>query len=281
MLRFGLPISVGNAASFASRRVDNAIVSSLFGVDVVGAYNLAYNVADVPAVQVGEQVGDVLFPSFATMDRERCRAALVRSTGLLALITFPLAVGLGAVATTTVRTLLRPEWRDVGPMLAILSALSVVRPVGWTISSFLLARDMPRVDASLELFKLTTLVVLLLTVGRGGPLWACGAVGAAFGAHALASMVVVQVLEGIPLAGFVGRCAPPLLACAPMVAAVMLVRRLGSPAHPRGLDLALEILTGAVTYALLAPIIARSTTQDLLGLLRRTLRRPLPASVVD
>ena len=137
MLRFGLPMSVGNAAGFASRRVDNAIVSGLFGADVVGAYNLAYNVADVPAVQVGEQIGDVLFPSFANMDGPRRRAALLRSTGLLALVTFPLAVGLGAIAPTTVETLLRPEWHDVAPMLAVLSVLSVVRPVGWTISSFL------------------------------------------------------------------------------------------------------------------------------------------------
>jgi PST family polysaccharide transporter len=282
MLRFGLPMSIGNAASFASRRVDNAIVSSFFGVDVVGAYNLAYNVADVPAVQVGEQVGDVLFPSFANMDAERCRGALLRSTGLLALVTFPLAVGLGAVAETTVRTLLKPEWRDVGPMLAILSALSVVRPVGWTISSYLLARNRPRVDASLEAFKLATLALLLFTVGRTGPLWACAAVGAAFGAHAVASMLVVQWLDGVSFAAFGARCAPPLLACAPMVGAVILVRHLASAVgrHLRGLDLALEIVTGALAYALAAPVIARTTSRDLLGLLRDTRRRRSPAPVV-
>jgi hypothetical protein len=55
MVRFGLPMSLGNAAGFASRKIDNAIVSGLFGADVVGAYHLAYNMADVAAVQVGEQ----------------------------------------------------------------------------------------------------------------------------------------------------------------------------------------------------------------------------------
>jgi len=108
MLRFGLPMSIGVGAGFASRRVDNAIVSSLFGPDVVGAYNLAYNVADAPAVQVGEQIGDVLLPSFSAMSPEERRAALVRSTALLTLVTFPLSVGLGAVAPSLVRTLLRP-----------------------------------------------------------------------------------------------------------------------------------------------------------------------------
>ena len=224
MVRFGLPMSVGNAAGFASRKVDNMIVSGLFGADLVGAYNLAYNVADVPAVQVGEQIGDVLFPSFASMDGARQRAALVRSTGLLALVTFPLAVGLGAVAPTAVQTLLPPEWSDVAPMLAVLSVLSVVRPVGWTIASYLLAQDRPRIDAALEVLKLASLVGLLLTLGRAGPLWACSAVGIAFALHALASMVVVQVMDGIRVTAFLRRTAPPLLACVPMVVAVLAAR---------------------------------------------------------
>jgi lipopolysaccharide exporter len=274
MVRFGLPMSVGNAAGFASRKVDNAIVSGLFGADIVGAYNLAYNVADVPAVQVGEQIGDVLFPSFASMDGPRRRAALLRSTGLLALVTFPLAVGLGAIATTTVRTLLKPEWHDVAPMLAILSVLSVVRPVGWTISSYLLAQDRPRIDAALELVKLSALVGLLLTLGRAGPLWACCAVGFAFGLHALASMVIVQVLDGIRVAEFVRRSALPLAACVPMLAAVLAARHLmsGLPWPARGSHLIGEIIAGAAAYIAVAPFVARGPARDVLGLIRRTVR---------
>jgi PST family polysaccharide transporter len=278
MLRFGLPMSIGTAAGFASRRVDNAIVSGLFGVDVVGAYNLAYNVADVPAVQVGEQIGDVLLPSFAHMDAETRKAALVRSTGLLAMVTFPLAVGLGAVAPALVDALLRPEWRDVGPMLAVLSVLSVVRPVGWTISSYLLARDKPRVDAALELLKLGSLVGLLLTVGRAGPLWACAAVGLAFALHAFASMVVVHWLDGVTVTSLTARCAGPLAACAPMAAAVLAVGALLARAsvHP-GVALCVEIPAGAVAYALSAAVLARSTFDDLRALLRRAVSRsPAP-----
>jgi lipopolysaccharide exporter len=272
MVRFGLPMSIGNAAGFASRKVDNAIVSGLFGADIVGAYNLAYNVADVPAVQVGEQIGDVLFPSFANMDGPRRQAALLRSTGLLAILTFPLAVGLGAIAPTTVETLLKPEWRDVGPMLAILSVLSVVRPVGWTISSYLLAQDRPRIDAVLEVVKVAALVGLLLTLGRQGPLWACSAVGFAFGLHALGSMLVVQVTDGIRITEFVRRSAPAMVACIPLVLAVLAVRHLMSHFawSPRGGHLIVEILAGGAAYLAVAPIVARGTTRDVLGLVRLT-----------
>jgi PST family polysaccharide transporter len=277
MLRFGLPMSVGAAAGFASRRVDNAIVSGLFGTSVVGAYNLAYNVADVPAVQVGEQIGDVLLPSYAHMPGESRKAALVRSTGLLALATFPLAVGAGAVAPTLVAALLKPGWQDVAPMLALLSALSVVRPVGWTISAYLLVEDQSRADAALEVFKLLAVVGLLLTVGREGPLWACRAVGIAFALHAFASMAVVQALDGPSVTSLVAQCLPPLAACAPLAAAVFLARLGWSHAgvHLRGVGLAIEIIAGAVAYLAAASVVARSTWRDMVDLVKRAARERL------
>ena len=283
MFRFGLPMSVGTAAGFAARRVDNAIVSGLFGASVVGAYNLAYNVADVPAVQVGEQIGDVLLPSFATLDTPRRKAALLRSTGLLALVTFPLAVGLGVTAPTVVSALLKPEWRDVGPMLALLSALSVTRPVGWTISAYLLAQNRPRADAVLELFKLAALVGLLLTLGRAGPLHACVAVGVAYGLHALASIAVVHALDGVTVRAFVTRCAPPLVACIPMAAAVLASRHLLAShggAAP-GVGLVVEVLAGAWVYVAAAVLLAGTASRDLLALARMTLRSRIEPSTGD
>jgi PST family polysaccharide transporter len=272
-------MSVGMGAGYASRRIDNAIVSGLFGADVAGAYNLAYNVADAPAVQVGEQIGDVLLPSFSRMDGRERRVALLRSTALLALVTFPMAVGLGTVAPTLVAALLRPEWQDVGPMLGLLSVLSVVRPVGWTISSYLLARDQPRLDAAIEVVKLGSLVMLLLTLGRWGPLWACAAVGLAFAIHACVSMVAVQVLDGISVAALARECAPPLMACAPMVVAVLSSRlALAHVGVRRGpATLAIEVAIGTVAYVISALAIARSASTDLLAVVGRVRRDRLAA----
>jgi PST family polysaccharide transporter len=284
MMGFGLPFSVGASAAFASRRFDNALISSLFGVQVVGVYNLAYNVADVPAVQVGEQIGDVLLPSFGYMDRPQQKDALVRSTGILGLIVFPLAVGLGAVAPTMVHAILRPEWADVGPMLMVLSALSVTRPVGWTIGSYLQARNRPKTIMILELLKLVAICFFIVIMGELGPLWACGGVGVAFAAHAAVSMWTVRRLDGITFTEFLRPSLPPLIACLPMAAAVFAVRYAMRAA---GVDwrlaaLGVEIAVGALTYIAFAFLIARRTTDDFLGLVRHTIDRrrgrlsPLP-----
>jgi PST family polysaccharide transporter len=272
---FGLPLAIGSWASFASRRWDNLVISAMFGPRIVGEYNLAYNLADIPAIQVGEQVGEVLLPSFAHMPPAERKDALIRSTGLLSLVIFPLAVGLGAVAPSLVKTLLRPEWAGVAPMLMVLSALSVTRPFGFTIASYLQASNLPRAAMWLNLSKVAILLGSVVLLGQLGPLWACVGVGVAFGIQAHASMAVVAQKDAIRIGAFLRPCVGPLLACVPMALAVTGVRiglaELGLDA--RGVSLVVELVVGAVTYVLSAFLFARTVTRELLDLVRAAARR--------
>jgi lipopolysaccharide exporter len=273
LLAFGVPMSLGALCEFATRRWDNLLVSRFFGPGPTGMYNLAYNLADVPAIQVGEQIGDVLLPSFSRMDPARRPDAFVRSLALLGLVVFPLAVGLGVVAPTLVATIFDPRWRELGPMLVLLSALSVARPVGWTVASYLQARQQPRSIFWLEGCKLLLLVGGIVTFGRHSPLWTCAAVGVAFGGHALASLLVIQKLDGIPLRRSLSCLLPALSACLVMSVAVLLVRALlsGTSLVP-GARLALEVFSGAGTYLVAAPLLAKKVTQELLSKVRVALR---------
>ena len=265
LFAFGIPVSLGAFFAFAARRGDNLLVSRFFGPGPTGMYNLAYNLADVPAIQVGEQIGDVLLPSFARMDPAHRPDALVRSMTLLALVVFPLAVGLGAVAPTLVATIFDARWRPIAPMLVLLSALSVARPVGWMVESYLQARQRPQLIFWLEGFKVFALVVFIVTFGRIGPLWTCGAVGIAFGAHALACLWVVRKIDGVPLRRSLSGLLPALAACVPMVVAVLvsrhfLARHGGSTP---GVALGVEVLVGASSYVVATLIVARDATRDL------------------
>jgi PST family polysaccharide transporter len=268
---FGLPLSLGGFASFVARRWDNMLTSRYFGPAIMGAYNYAYNLADVPAMQVGESIGDVLLPSFAHLEGQKKRDGLVRSTRLLALIMFPLAVGLGAVSATLVGVFFDRRWADVAPMLTMLSALSLTRPIGYTTNSYLVSANRPMTSSLLECVKLGTLILAIVTFGRLGPLWVCGAVGLAFSLHAILGLVVVHHLDGVPIGHTVGGLIPPLLACVPLVGGVLGVRALF--AHPSVICLGLEVIAGAIGYTIGALVIARSTSRDFLNLLRSVLRK--------
>ena len=274
MLAFGLPVSLGALAAFASRRWDTLLVSRFFGPASAGPYNIAYSLAELPAVHVGEHVSEVLLPSFARMDPERRPDVLARSLRLLGLVMFPLAVGLGAVATTLVRAVLVPAWQPAGPMLTLLAAMSAGVPIGATVAAYLQAHHRPVAVMALEASKLVVMLLLVVTIGRLDPLGVCLAVDIGFIAHALISVAFVARVEGAPAGALLVGLVRPLLACVPMVAAVAAVR-VGAAAigwtEPVTLLIA-ETLAGAAAYGGAALLVAREATDDLIDLARRSLR---------
>ncbi len=275
LFRFGVPISIAALASVASRRWDNLLFAGLFGPATMGLYNLAYNLADLPATHVGEHIGDVLLPSFARLEKEKRGQGLLKVMPLLALVVFPLAVGLGPVAPTLIRALLPAEWHGVAPFLVILASLSLVRPIGWAVAAYMQARNLVRGVMWLEIAKVVFLLGCVWLLGQLGPLWAAGGVGVAFGLHALASLWLVEHHGDIPsitsaLAGLAG----PLFACGPMVAAVLAARwlLLHNGASPIA-SLLVEILAGAAAYVLAAFAVAPRTSRHFVQLVRRSLSR--------
>lgn len=277
MLRFGLPMTLGSLANFGAQRWDNLVMIRLFGERVGGLYTLAWNIADIPASQVGERIGDVLVPSFAKLEPERRKAALIRSLTLLSLLISPLAIGLGAVAPTILNdTIFNAAWEPAGPLLAVLSALGVTRPVGWVISSYLQVQARTRSIMVLEWLKVLGIVGGIAALGAlGGQLWACAGVGLAFGLHALASLSLVRRLDGIPLPTLLGPLLGPLLACGPMIAAILAVRYGVRPFGPlpRGIRLSSEIVVGAIAFILSALVFAPKAAQDFLRIVKDVLRR--------
>ena len=275
---FGTPLWVASSASFFAGKWDNLVFSAIFGPHQLGLYTYGYNLADIPTSHVGEHIGDVLLPSFTRMDQAGQRRALVRSSALLGLIVFPLAVGLGAVADTLVGALFNQEWQGVAPYIAILAALSVARPVGWIIFSYLQARHRTRSAMVLELGKLAAILGSVALLALLGPYWAAAGVGIGFALHALASMWLIEQSDEVPMKQMLAGMARPLVACAPMVGAVMAVRHgLGLADHHPLIALILELVVGGVTYVVSALLLAREVSADFLGLLRKSFRRAPPA----
>lgn len=280
MLKFGLPLGVQNMANMASRYWDKLAITYFFGPTATGTYNLAYNLADVPAIQVGEQIALVLMPSMAELPPERRPRALERSSALLSLIIFPLATGLGFVAHPLIALLLpNNEWQQVAPLLAVLACLSVFRPITWVLSAYLEAEAKTGRLMFLELGKLAFLLLGIAALARFGVVIASTAVGFAFGLTALAGVALV-VREGPSPTRLALGFFQPLVACAIMGGAVWSTHaglRAAGVSHP-GVLLPAMIVVGGVAYVGAALIVCRETARDLLSLVKQTLRRRAPGS---
>jgi lipopolysaccharide exporter len=275
LLSFGLPLTAATLAEFASTNWDNLLVARLFGTATVGTYRLSRNLADTPMTNVAEHIGDVLLPSFAVMEPGRRNQALVRASAILALVIVPLCLGLAAVSPTLVHTMFDRRWSEMAPMLMVLSSLAFVRPVTWPLSSSLQAQQRPRTLMVLSFLKVGSMVLLVVTMGRMGPLWVCLAVGLASVITGGAALLAVQLAHGVSARDFLHGVLRPVLAAIPMFAAVAAVRlsmaRLGQDRN--WLSLALEVLVGAAVYVAAALLVARPTVVDSFQLTRSAMRQ--------
>jgi PST family polysaccharide transporter len=275
IVRFGVPLGLAQLFDFGTRYWDNLAFGKFFGQTEVGLYNMAYNLADIPAVQVGEQISGVLLPAMASLDTKDRKTALIRSTALMSLLVFPLAVGLGVVSPTLIGAMLNVKWQGVAPLLTVLSVLSVVRPMGWGVTAYLSAFSRTRTIMLLQALKLVLLFGCMFACASLGPLWTAGAVGLAFGAQSLVAIGLIIVTDDVPAWPIVGAVVRPLAACGAMAVAVLGARHglLAIGVTPALIRLPIEVGVGGVTYVAATLVVSRPAARDLLQVLRRALKR--------
>ena len=126
---FGLNLSAYNIVNYFARNADNMLVGKYLGAAPLGYYALAYNIMLFPVQAVGQTLGRVLFPAFASMQRDhaRFRHAYLRASATTAFFTFPLMAGAAVLAPELIALFLGPRWWPVAPVLRVLAPIGMLQ----------------------------------------------------------------------------------------------------------------------------------------------------------
>jgi len=276
LVAYGLPIMIAIVTDNATRKWDNLIVSKLFGPSVMGGYNYAYNLAEMPISNVAEHIGEVLMPSFSRMEAGQRERAAVRAASLMGLIVSPLGVGLGAVAPTVAAALFNAQWGTMlAPMLTILSVMTVFRPMPWSAIAYVQAVQKTRIVMWSSFLRAIVVLSFVAAGGYvGGPNGACVGAGIGYALHSVLTIVACGRATDLPAGAYLLGVARPLLPCVPMFLAVVgLARGLAATGIPLVVSLAAQIVAGAVVYIGTAFVLVRPSVDELLRLGRDAIRR--------
>ena len=263
---YGLPILIGSITDRAATRWDNLIISRLFSAAVMGRYNLAFSLAEMPGVTVAETIGDVLMPSLAQMEDAQRKRAVVRAAEMMGLVIAPLGVGLAALSGTLVATFFDARWASMAPMLAILCSMSVVRPMIMALVSYLEVTERTRF-IMIASFVRAILCLALVALGGvyGGPLWACAGACVGYAGHTVFMIVGATAIGGISTGAYFRAVLRPLLPCVPMAAAVLgAASVLEQWSTPHVVMLLAEVVVGMVVYILSAFVLVHTAARELL-----------------
>ncbi|MBM9461442.1 lipopolysaccharide biosynthesis protein [Nocardioides sp. zg-536] len=276
LLRFGSLSLAASVVNYLSTNLDQLVVGRTWGPATVGVYNRAFQVARVPAQQVGAPLTRVVLPHLrarlddpASFSRAVHRAQAMLGTALVALFGY-----LIATAPSLVEVALGAGWDSAVPFVRVLCVAGLLESASRVYYWILLAHGRPGLILGAELGARTIMVVLMFAVVSQGAIWVAWAavVGQVLllGTNVLVTAPAVGVspwpLLRLSLAG--------VLAVAPATA---LVAWLGGRPVPGPVAVELLLLStlwvAVAALSLLVPR-ARALVADGAGYVRAMLPRP-------
>lgn len=267
---FGGGLLGSNAVNYWNRNADNLLIGRFVGAAGLGLYTRGYSLVLLQMTSISAVVGRTLFPALSRMhgDIARIRHAYLQAVGVIAFVTFPLAIGLFVTAKPLILTLLGPRWIGVVPIVQILAIAGVSDSIGTTTGVIFQAQG--RTDILFR-WQLIVGVVVIASFGVGVH-W--GVKGVAV-AYAVASVGLRY--PGFVIAGrLIGMRFRDVVQTVWAVLAAALVAGVGAWAVGRTLSgeaspvqLLAELAAGGVAYLALCHVARLEPYRELLGMVRR------------
>jgi PST family polysaccharide transporter len=131
VLSFGLHLSGFHVFNYFSRNADNLLVGRFLGSVNLGYYQMGYMLMTYPLQNFTLMVTQVVYPALSKFheDHARFRAAFLRTTSLIALVTIPVMLGLCVTAQPFIRIFLGPRWMQVATLLAVFAPLGAMQSI--------------------------------------------------------------------------------------------------------------------------------------------------------
>ncbi len=276
LFRFGRPLVGINVLNYIARNVDNALIGKVLGAQALGYYALAYRLLLFPLQNISWALGRALFPALARMpDSEQVRLGYRRVVEGIAIVAFPMMIGMAIVAPELIRLLYGPQWERAVFSARVLCGVGALQAIGTTIGPLCLSQGRPDVLLRWNLVFTPAVVggvALGLRWGIEGVALAYAITSAAawYFSHALTNRIIA-----LPMRAFLRALAPAAMSTLVMAIGVIFVRAQFILPHTSSALVAVAVQAGlgASLYVLTLNRLRPNTLGELCELARRIVRR--------
>jgi O-antigen/teichoic acid export membrane protein len=124
-------------------QADKVIVSSFAGAVALGTFVMAQRVVTTPTGAISAMLSDVAYAAFARRqdDNAALRTGFMRSSAVIALITFPMMFGVAAVAAPLVPVVFGDRWTGLVPVIWLLAPACAFSSVTFNCDQILRAKQ--------------------------------------------------------------------------------------------------------------------------------------------
>jgi O-antigen/teichoic acid export membrane protein len=248
-MTFGAHVAASRLLWYVSSSADVLIVGRLLGPAQLGYYSLAFQFSSMPLEKFVTILNEIAFPSFSSVqnEAERLQRHFLKLVNFVALVTFPMFIGILLVADSAVELLLGARWLPVVFPLKVLCLVACVRAIETINAPVAMAKGQPRV----VVFNTLIAAVVLPASFYVGALYA-GINGVAMAwlvtRPFLFTIVTIQTVRvvGMTFARYLSGLWHPLAGSLTMVAAVSVAQAYLGAQAPVTLLIVSALVGGAV-----------------------------------
>ncbi len=226
------------------------IIGRIFGVTTLGVYAVSYEISSLPSTELVAPINRATFPGFSKMRTTTEKASAYLSVlGMIALIIFPVGIGIAAVAEPLTLTALGPKWIAGIPLIQLLAIHGAISALRGNDGPVWLAMGKPRETTILVAMFLAVLFPALYFFVRE-----YGIIGAGY-SYLLAnvptqpySLAVTRRLLGFKWAQLLQAIWRPIISVIAMYGCVVVIDYYLST-HGAALRLIVESVSGGALYS--------------------------------
>lgn len=223
---FGKWIWVSSIIMFILTQGDNAVVGRLLGAAMLGLYQMAYSISNMPATEYSHLIASVTFPAYSKVqdDIEKLRRAYLEVLKISAFIAVPLAGGIFVLGPDFTRIFLGEKWMPMVPAMQVLALYGMISSIVFP-GPLLMAIGRPDLRTKLQIVGLAIFSICIYPF----TIW-WGITGAAIAATTYVviagcvALFVIFNLIGSPYRAIFKILSPPLLNSIFMVTIIFLLK---------------------------------------------------------
>jgi PST family polysaccharide transporter len=277
MMRFGLGIVAVGLLGRSAQSFDYVVIGAQLGAAALGVYYLAFRLPELVIVAGFQVANEVLFPFYARLREgpldgadDDLRRGYLQTVQLGAMVAWPAALGMSALALPLVLTLYGEQWRSAAAPLAFVAVWAGLASLASMPGAVLKALGRSWLLTATGVMQIAILFpAILLAAPYGITAVAASQVVEKTISLALLGVVIGRVL-GIPWHAAFTAGAPALGLSAVMASALYAL----SSTLPPGAALGIGLPLGAAVYLVLLRRVAPDgfgmLARPLIGLRRRT-----------
>lgn len=176
---FGSKMLASNLITTTYNNIYPLVIGRKFNASQLGYYTRATGYADLPSNTLLTVLGPVAFPVLCEIkdDEERLQQAYRRLIRVTAYVTFPLLIGLAALARPAILVLVTDKWEASVPLLQILCFAYMWNPIERLNLDLLQVKGRSDIFLKLEIIKkILSIGILIATIPMGLKYMCCGLV---------------------------------------------------------------------------------------------------------